>query len=98
MHIVIKLILIFFAAMNLIAFSLMGIDKYKATKHLWRIPEATLFLFVICGGSIGGILGMFVFHHKTRHWYFRYGFFLILFIQLALLYFLYRSPIEFSIL
>lgn len=95
---VIKIILIFFAIMNLIGFILMGVDKYKAKNHLWRIPEATLFLFAICGGSIGSILGMFLFHHKTRHWYFRYGLPLILIIQLALIYFIYRAPIEFSIL
>lgn len=95
---VIKLIILFFAIINVVAFALMGIDKYKAKKHLWRIPEATLFLFVIIGGSVGGLLGMYAFHHKTRHWYFRFGFPLILIIQLVILYLIWRSPIEFTIL
>lgn len=83
---------------NLVAFAMMGIDKYKAKKRAWRIPEATLFLLVIFGGSIGGILGMFLFHHKTRHWYFLYGFPLILILQLLCVYLLWQSPIQFSIL
>ena len=88
----------YLAIMNLVAFAMMGIDKYKAQKRAWRIPEATLFLLVIFGGSIGGILGMFLFHHKTRHWYFLYGFPLILILQLLAVYLLWRSPIQFSIL
>ena len=53
--------------MNIIAFFLMGIDKYKAKKHKWRIPEATLFISSIAGGSIGALLGMYTFRHKTKH-------------------------------
>lgn len=83
---------------NLAAFAAMGIDKLKAKKRAWRIPEATLFLLVIFGGSIGGILGMFLFRHKTRHWYFLYGFPLILILQLLAAYLLWRSPIQFGIL
>ena len=49
----------YFAAVNLVAFALMGIDKQRAKKHLWRIPEKTLFLAVILGGGIGGTAGMF---------------------------------------
>ena len=60
----------YFAAVNLVAFILMGIDKQRAKKHLWRIPEKALFLAVILGGGIGGTAGMFFFRHKTRHWYF----------------------------
>lgn len=55
---------------NILAFSLMGIDKRRARRHLWRIPEKTLFLVVLLGGGIGGTLGMFFFRHKTKHWYF----------------------------
>ena len=51
----------YFAAVNLVAFALMGIDKQRAKKHLWRIPEKTLFLAVILGGGIGGTAGMFFF-------------------------------------
>lgn len=95
---VVTILLTYVCVINLVAFALMGIDKHKAKKRLWRIPEATLFLFVIFGGSIGGIAGMFAFHHKTRHWYFLYGFPFILILQLIALYLLWRSPIQFSIL
>lgn len=71
-------------AVNVLAFSLMGIDKYKAKHHRWRIPEKTLFLSAIIGGSAGAILGMYTFRHKTKHWYFVVGMPLILVIQLAL--------------
>lgn len=95
---VIKLILVYFSVINLVGFAVMGIDKWKAQKRLFRIPEAVLFLFALFGGCIGSILGMFLFHHKTRHWYFRYGLPLLLFLQLIILYLIWRAPIEFSIL
>lgn len=95
---VVLIIISYVVMMNLVSFALMGIDKYKAKKRAWRIPEATLFLFAIFGGSIGSILGMFVFHHKTRHWYFLYGMPFILIVQLICLYLLWQSPIQFSIL
>lgn len=88
----------YLAIINMAAFAAMGIDKLKAKKRAWRIPEATLFLLVIFGGSLGGILGMFLFRHKTRHWYFLYGFPLILILQLLAVYLLWRSPIQFGIL
>lgn len=53
--------------MSIIGFASMGIDKYKAKHGLWRIPEKTLFAIAIIGGSIGSILGMRFFHHKTKH-------------------------------
>lgn len=83
---------------NLIGFFLMGIDKRKAIKHAFRIPEATLFLIAIIGGSIGSILGMYTFRHKTRHWYFVYGMPFILILQIALLIFLYNAPFEIAFL
>lgn len=75
---------------NLIAFALMGIDKKRAIRKDWRIPERTLFLSAILGGSLGAILGMQVFRHKTKHWYFQLGMPVILVAQL-LLYFLLRT-------
>ena len=69
---------------NLFAFILMGLDKRKAKRGAWRIPERTLFLPVLLGGGASGCLGMWTFHHKTRHWYFRYGIPAILVVQLAL--------------
>ena len=79
-----QLLGLYLLAVNLAAFLLMGVDKRRAKKDAWRIPEKTLFLPVILGGSIGGILGMRVFRHKTRHWYFRFGFPLILAAQVVL--------------
>ena len=89
-------ILGYFAVMNLLGFALMGIDKRKAVRHAFRIPEATLFSVAIVGGSIGSIIGMFLFRHKTKHWYFKFGMPIILVIQIAVFAFLYFSPIEFS--
>ena len=56
---------------NIIAFFLYGIDKRKAVRNKWRIPEATLVLFAAIGGALGALLGMLVWHHKTRKWKFR---------------------------
>ena len=53
-------------AVNLLAFALYGIDKWKARHNRWRIPESTLLLFAACGGSVGALLGMYLFRHKTR--------------------------------
>ena len=71
--------------MNLLAFALMGIDKAKAKSGAWRIPEKTLFLVTALFGGLGGTLGMNVFRHKTKHWYFKFGFPALLVIQLAVL-------------
>ena len=71
--------------MNLAAFALMGIDKAKAKAGAWRIPEKTLFLVAALFGGLGGTLGMTFFRHKTKHWYFKYGFPALLVIQLAVL-------------
>ena len=69
---------------NLLAFLLMGLDKGRARRGAWRIPEKALFLFPLLGGALGGLLGMRLLHHKTRHWYFRWGFLLLFLLQLAL--------------
>lgn len=57
--------------MSVIAFLLYGLDKYKAIHHRWRIPEQTLILAALAGGAPGALLGMRMFHHKTRKWKFR---------------------------
>lgn len=88
----------YFAAVNLIGFALMGIDKRKAIKHAFRIPEATLFIVALIGGSIGSIVGMYFFRHKTRHWYFVYGMPAILILQIALVIFIINGPFEIAIL
>lgn len=95
---VITLLLGYFIIMNLIGFALMGIDKYKAKKRSFRIPEATLFIVAIIGGSIGSIIGMYAFRHKTRHWYFVYGMPFILLVQIILFAALLYGPFEISIL
>ncbi len=77
---------VYLAAVNLLDFVLMGADKSKAKRGAYRIPEATLLLFAILGGSVGGILGMLLFRHKTRHAAFALGLPLILLVQLALAY------------
>lgn len=78
-----KILLIYLLVINIVAFLAMGLDKWKARRDKWRVPEKTLFLLVLIGGSIGGILGMTVFRHKTRHWYFRIGFPVILVLQIV---------------
>lgn len=81
---VIWLIVIYLVAANIAGAFSMGLDKWKAIHRAWRIPEATLFMICIIGGSLGSTIGMFVFHHKTKHWYFRYGFPVILVIHIIL--------------
>lgn len=73
---------------NILGFAVMGIDKQKAIKKRWRIRESTLFLIALVGGSLGSILGMRIFHHKTKHWYFVCGMPLILMLQIAIAVFL----------
>ena len=69
--------------MNILAFCLMGIDKHRARTRQWRIPERVLFGAALLGGSAGAWAGMYLFHHKTRHWYFVVGMPLILVVQAA---------------
>lgn len=56
-----------YVAVNLITFAVYGIDKYKAVKNKWRVPESTLILLAVVGGSLGALVGMNLFHHKTKH-------------------------------
>ena len=69
---------------NLFAFSLFGIDKRKAVKRKWRIPEATLLTVAALGGGAGALLGMYTFHHKTRKPKFYIGIPLIMLIEIGL--------------
>ncbi|MBO5030880.1 MAG: DUF1294 domain-containing protein [Lachnospiraceae bacterium] len=95
---VLGIIGMYLAVINLTGFAMMGIDKRKAVKKLWRIPESTLFIIAVIGGSIGSIIGMRVFHHKTRHWYFVYGMPLILILQVLLVIVIIKSPLQISIM
>ena len=83
MSLPVKLLLAWLLAVNGAAIALMGVDKYRAGKAKWRIPEKTLFLPAVLGGTPGAIAGMYLFRHKTKHWYFRYGLPALLAVQLA---------------
>lgn len=76
---------------NIACYAAMGIDKYRAVRHKWRIPEKTLFLLALLGGSAGGVIGMRFFRHKTLHRRFSVGFPLILLAQCLLLFALGRG-------
>ena len=76
---------------NAVTFIVYGIDKYKAKKAKWRIPEATLLLLAVLGGSIGAWMGIKVWHHKTMHKKFKYGIPAILLIQIALMAYLHMN-------
>jgi uncharacterized membrane protein YsdA (DUF1294 family) len=80
-----KIIIIYAVIINIIGFFSMLIDKRRAIKNKWRIPEKTLFLIAIIGGSVGSIAGMRLFRHKTKHWYFAYGMPAILLIQIVII-------------
>ena len=81
----------YLACVNLAAFGAMWADKRRARRGRWRLSEKTLFLFPVLGGALGGLLGMQVFRHKTRHWYFRWGFVLLAILQLAGMVWLVRN-------
>ena len=78
-----RYVLYYLILANLVGLVLMGADKSKARRHRWRIPERVLFLSAILGGSLGATVGMWLFHHKTRHWYFVVGMPAILVLQVA---------------
>lgn len=80
-----ELILLYLLIINAIGFLLMLVDKFKAKKNLWRIPEATLMLTAVLGGSVGCLIGMYTVRHKTKHPKFTLGIPLILAVQLAAL-------------
>lgn len=84
-----EIILCYMLLVNVIAFAMYGIDKYKAKKSAWRIPEARLIAVAIVGGSIGAWTGMKVWHHKTMHKKFKYGLPAILLLQVALAVYLF---------
>lgn len=79
-----KIVLFYLVTINLIAFAMMAEDKRRAKRHAWRIPEKVLFLAALLGGSVGAWAGMYLHHHKTKHWYFVVGIPLILAVQLIL--------------
>ncbi len=78
-----KYFLIYLLIINALGFLLMLIDKHKARKNKWRIPEATLMIVAALGGSIGSLLGMYTVRHKTKHPKFTIGIPVILVLQVA---------------
>ena len=84
-------LLVWLAVINLLTFIVYGADKRRARKGKWRVPEKTLFLLPLLGGSIGALLGMRVFHHKKKHWYFVWGIPAILLAQIALAVWIYTK-------
>ena len=66
-------LILYLFAVNITAFALFGADKRKARRNAWRISEKALFLSAVLGGSLGALIGMRLFHHKTKHWYFVIG-------------------------
>ena len=78
-------LLVYLLLINALGFLLMLVDKYKAKKKLWRIPEATLFTVALVGGSLGCLLGMYTVRHKTKHLTFTMGMPAILAVQIILL-------------
>ncbi|MBU3811531.1 MAG: DUF1294 domain-containing protein [Candidatus Niameybacter stercoravium] len=86
----VKYLFIYLVVINFIGLIIMFIDKKRAIKKKYRIPEKTLFLVALIGGSLGTTLGMEMFRHKTKHWYFKWGMPLLLIIQLILAWLMVR--------
>ena len=82
---ILHIVLIYLVTINVATFSMYGIDKWKAKKSKWRIRETALLGLAVLGGSIGGWLGMKVWHHKTLHKKFRYGVPAIIIVQLTII-------------
>ena len=70
---IIKILIVYLLIMNIAGIIIMAVDKSKARHHAWRIPEKSLFLVSLLGGSLGTWAGMYIFRHKTKHWYFVIG-------------------------
>lgn len=84
---------LYFFVINVFGFLSMYSDKKRAKKKQYRIPEATLFMCALLGGSIGSMIGMYTFRHKTKHWYFKLGIPFIVMIQILSITFLVSTYI-----
>lgn len=84
-------LLYYLIVINILAFVVYGVDKWKAKQGCWRISETTLLILAVIGGTIGALLGLQVWHHKTMHKKFKYGLPLILLAQIALIYLLQQK-------
>lgn len=89
-----QILLLWCLGLSVLGFFLMGYDKLQAKRGRRRVPEKSLFSAALLGGAAGAVLGMYLFHHKTRHWYFKWGLPAILLLQLGLLWFHWEYGIE----
>lgn len=89
MNTIYEIIIAYAVLVNIVTWILFGIDKWKAKRNKWRIPEATLLFFAVIGGSIGALCGMYLFHHKTKHKKFFIGVPFILLLQIAVIIYYY---------
>lgn len=85
------ILIYYYLFINLLSFIIFGVDKYLAIKHKWRISEKTLLVSFILGGFLGGSLGMIIWHHKTKKWYFKLWLVVAFIIHFMLLYNFYFS-------
>lgn len=85
------ILIYYYLFINLLSFIILGVDKYLAIKHKWRISEKTLLVSFILGGYLGGGLGMVIWHHKTKKWYFKLLLVVAFIIHFTLLYNFYFS-------
>ncbi len=83
-----KFVIFLLLILNIFGFILVSLDKFKAKNRLWRIPERSFFILSILGGSVGVYIGLFLFNHKTRHWYFMTIIPLIILAQIVFIYYL----------
>ena len=83
-----KLWMIYYLVINIVAFFTYGLDKWKAKRDAWRVPEKTLLGMAALGGALGALLGMHVFHHKTKKAKFSVGvpFFLVIHVVLVFMF------------
>ncbi len=88
-----EILLIIALVMSVLAFVLYGVDKHKAQAGKWRIPEAVLLGVGLLGGSMGALLGMYLFRHKTKHWYFWAGNWLGFVLLIAALWYFARGSV-----
>ena len=86
---IITVVILYLVIINVVGYVIMGVDKKRAIRGAWRISEASLFHGAL-GGSLGCILGMQHFRHKTKHWYFKYGMPAILVVQVLLFALLFK--------
>jgi len=78
-----KILFIYLIITNVFTFVIYGIDKWKARHDRWRVPESVLILLAILGGSLGALLAMRLFHHKTKKNKFAFGIPIILVLQIS---------------